>query len=132
MKRLNVLGLVSIFALLAYVIAPKVHADVRDSDQWDMKTAVTFQHPVEVPGEVLPAGTYIFTTLAPYDNPQIVRIFNRDETRVVGTFTTVPAYAIRPHATTVITFDERPGGRPAAIDTWWYPQELIGHQFIYR
>jgi len=132
MKRLKVLGLVSIFALLAYAFAPKLHADIRDPDQWDMKTVVTFHQPVEVPGKILPAGTYIFTTMDSVDIPQVVRIFNQDDTHVVGTYLTAPTYAVTAPTKTVITFDERPGGRPAAIDTWWYPHDLIGHQFIYR
>ena len=31
-----------------------------NADQWDKKTTVTFNAPVEVPGKVLPAGTYVF------------------------------------------------------------------------
>ena len=29
------------------------------ADQWDKKTIVTFSSPVELPGVVLPAGTYV-------------------------------------------------------------------------
>ena len=132
MKRLTVLGMVSVFALLAYVFAPRVQADERNADQWDMRTIVTFHHPVEVPGKVLPAGTYIFTTLDSFDLPQVVRILNQDETTVVGTYLTLPAYTLHPPATTMFTYEERPRGRPAAIKTWWYPNDQHGHQFIYH
>ena len=132
MKRLNVLGLVSIFALLAYAFAPRAHADTRDADQWDMRTIVTFRQPVEVPDKVLPAGTYIFSTMESVDMPQVVRIFNQDDTHVMGTYLTTPDYTLRAPTKTVITFEERAGGRPAAIKTWWYPNDLIGHRFIYR
>lgn len=30
------------------------------ADEWDQKTIVNFNGPVEVPGRVLPAGTYVF------------------------------------------------------------------------
>src|SRR6185369_10734544 len=126
MKRLTVLGTVSVFALLAYLFAPKVQADVRNADQWDMRTIITFRQPVEVPGKVLPAGTYVFTTMDWADIPQVVRIFNQDETNIVGTYLTLPAYTLHRPATTVITYEERPNGRPAAIKTWWYPNDLIG------
>lgn len=132
MKRLTVLSMVSFFALLAYVFAPKVQADMRNADQWDMRTTVTFHQPVEVPDKILPAGTYVFTSMESTDLPQVVRIFGQDGTSVVGTYHTLPAYTLHAPSTTVMTFEERPGGRPAAIKTWWYPHDEIGHQFIYR
>ena len=40
---------------VAAILVPIAHAD-----QWDKQTLVTFSNPVEVPGRVLPAGTYVF------------------------------------------------------------------------
>jgi hypothetical protein len=132
MKRLTVLGIVSVLALLAFALIPRVKADERSPDQWDMKTIMTFQQPVEVPGKILPAGTYVFSTMDSVDLPNVVRIFNQNETTVIGTFNTRPAFALNPPQTTVMTFEERPGGRPAAVKTWWYPRNQFGHQFIYH
>ena len=109
-----------------------VAANAQQIAETNNKTILTFDQPVEVPGKVLPAGTYVFTTMDWADIPQVVRIFNQDETNIIGTYLTLPAYALHRPATTVITYEERPSGRPAAIKTWWHPNDLIGHQFIYH
>ena len=31
-----------------------------NADEWDQKTTFTFSGPVEIPGQVLQAGTYVF------------------------------------------------------------------------
>jgi hypothetical protein len=42
-------------AMLSAVFGAGVRADT-----WDKKTIVTFSESVEIPGQVLPAGTYVF------------------------------------------------------------------------
>jgi hypothetical protein len=46
---------VCVFMGLLGAIMPAVRADA-----WDQKTVFTFSAPVEVPGQLLPAGTYVF------------------------------------------------------------------------
>lgn len=42
---------------------------------WDRKTYVTFNQPVEVPGKVLPPGTYVFKLLNSASDRDIVTIW---------------------------------------------------------
>jgi hypothetical protein len=44
-------------------------ASVTLADTWDKKTIVTFNTPVEVPGKVLPAGTFVLKLLDSASKP---------------------------------------------------------------
>ena len=55
MRNLKMIAvIVSLFAFGA-ILAPRMNADTRDQ-----LTKVTFSQPIEIPGQVLPAGTYWF------------------------------------------------------------------------
>ncbi len=48
------------------------------ADQEDKASKLTFSEPVEVPGQVLPAGTYWFTMADSPSDRNIVQIWNAD------------------------------------------------------
>lgn len=100
------------------------------ADQWNQKTVFTFSGPVEIPGQVLPAGTYVFK-LANTQSRHIVQVFSKDEKRLFSTFIALPAYRHHLSDKTIITFDERPVGSPEAIKAWFYPGRNDGHEFVY-
>src|SRR6267143_2551924 len=60
--------------LLGIFFVPKGRSDLSDK-----KTIVTVDYSIQVPGKVLPAGTYVFRLLSSND-PTRVSIFNADET----------------------------------------------------
>ena len=100
------------------------------ADELDKKTVVTFSQPVEIPGMVLPAGTYVFRRISNID-PHVVQISNADETQVYATRLTIPDYRMDPADTTLIAFEERPNGSPQGIKSWFYPGETTGEEFVY-
>src|SRR5579862_1053897 len=102
------------FGLLS--LAPLAKADV-----WDERTIVTFNEPVEIPGVVLPAGTYVMKLLNSPSDRTIVQFFNKDETKLIDTVMAIPNYRTEPTGKTVITFEERRGNSPQAIQSWFYP-----------
>jgi hypothetical protein len=59
-------------------------ASVR-ADEWDKKTVVTFGDSVEIPGQVLPAGTYVFRLADSASDRHIVQIWNADQTQILAT-----------------------------------------------
>jgi hypothetical protein len=101
------------------------------ADQWDQRTVFTFSGPVEVPGQVLLPGTYVFKLADSASDRNIVQVFNKDETRLFGTFLAIPDYRVKPADKSIITFEERASGSPEAIRTWFYPGENYGHDFVY-
>ena len=93
---------------------------------------VTFSAPVEVPGKVLPEGTYVFKLADSQSNREIVQIFTEDEREIITTTLAVPAYRPEPTGDSVITFEERPSGSPEAVKRWFYPGDNNGVEFMYR
>jgi hypothetical protein len=100
-------------------------------DTWDKKTTVTFQDAVEIPGRVLPAGTYVFKPAVNIANRHIVQIWNEDQTQILATIMTVPNSRLDAPDTTVFEFDERPGDSPMAVRYGFYPGENTGEEFLY-
>src|SRR5271156_1582721 len=102
-----------------------------NADLWDQRTIFTFSGPVEIPGQVLDAGTYVFKLADSSSDRKIVQVFNKDETHLYGTFLAIPDYRIKPAGKTIITFEERPAGSPEAVEAWFYPGENYGRDFVY-
>src|SRR5580658_6371606 len=101
------------------------------ADDFDKKTVFTFSGPVEIPGQVLSAGTYVFKLADSSSDRNIVQVFNKDENHLYGTFLAIPDYRIQPADKTIITFEERAAGSPEAIKARFYPGENYGHDFVY-
>jgi len=101
------------------------------ADDWDQKTTFTFSGPVEIPGQVLSSGTYLFKLVDSPSDRNIVQVFNKDQNHLHGTFLTIPDYRLKPSGKPIITFDERAAGSPEAVRAWFYPGENYGHEFVY-
>ena len=123
MKSIRLFAVV-LAALFFTAFVPNARAGMLDK-----RTTVTFSQPVEIPGLVLPAGTYVFERA---DTSQhVVRIFNANETHVFATLLTVPEYLLNPVDKTVITLEERATGAPEAVQAWFYPGDTSGEEFLY-
>jgi hypothetical protein len=101
------------------------------ADIWDKKTIVTFGDSVEIPGQVLPAGTYVFKLVNSASDRHIVQIWNADETQILATILTIPNYRLDLPDRTIFEFDERPSDSPMALHSWFYPGDNIGQEFVY-
>ena len=110
----------------AVVVLPRAAA----ADEWDKRTTLTFSQAVEIPGKVLPAGTYVFQ-LADSAGRHVVQVFDQDG-RILATVLTIPTARLTAADDTRITFEEQPAGAPFPIKKWFYPGELGGEEFIYR
>ena len=122
----SLMKMMSFIGLGALALLPSAHAD-----SWNQKTVLTFSGPVEVPGQVLPAGTYVFKLHDSLSGRHIVQVFNKSENHVFGTFLAIPDYRMRPSSKPIVTFHERPAGSPEAIKSWFYPGKTYGHEFVY-
>jgi len=118
-RTLLVLSCVLLFALPA------------QADEWNKKTVVTFNRPVELPGVVLPAGKYVFKLLDSLTDRHIVQVFNEDETKLYTTILAIPNRRLDPAADTILRFAERPRNAPEALRAWFYPGDSFGQEFVY-
>jgi hypothetical protein len=121
-------ALLGLFAvtLLGATVLPSALADT-----WNKKTVVTFSQDVEVPGKILPAGTYTFQLLDSLSDRHIVQIFNADGSQIIATILAINNYRLQPTGETVMKFGERPGDSPEALRAWFYPGDNFGQEFVY-
>jgi hypothetical protein len=97
----------------------------------DQQTEVTFDQPVEIPGRVLPAGSYWF--VRDTNDLSIVRVFSLDWKTLYATELTAAAERMEPADRTTFTFaEQRESSKPEALLKWFYPGETIGHEFLYH
>jgi hypothetical protein len=101
------------------------------ADEADQATTISFSQPIQIPGQVLPAGTYWFRLLDISSGTNLVQIFNSDRTVLYATIDTVPTERFEPTEHTTVTFAEEESGKPDVLLTWFYPGNLTGHEFIY-
>jgi len=129
MERLKVVAMIFCLCLVVLTVLPRAKAD-----EWNRKTTVTFDAPVEVPGvgaQTLPAGTYVFKIFDSAADRHIVQIFNVAEDHVYTTILAIPNYRLKATGKTVMTFRERGEGQPEAIHAWFYPGRNWGEEFVY-
>jgi len=113
--------------LLAFVIMlPSAQAD-----EHDQATKLTFNQSFQIPGRVLPAGTYWFVLAEEPANRNIVRIFNSDKSTLFATIFTINTESLTTTDKTAITFAVRESMQPETLVSWFYPGRTSGHRFVY-
>jgi len=126
MQTLRVVVFVVCTLLFCAILAPGARAD-----QWNKKTIVTFSDAVEIPGQVLPAGTYVFRLADSSTDRHIVQIWNADETQIQATTITIPNTRFERPDRTIFELEERAGDSPMALKVWFYPGDSTGQEFVY-
>src|SRR5579864_823221 len=127
-SRLNAVCLSGLLAVGFFMTKPVL------ADEWNKRTEFQFSAPVEIPGRVLMPGKYVFELA---DNPaerNIVQVFSEDSTgneSLVATMLVVPAYTWNTPDKPAVHFEERHSGAPEAIQSWFYPGENTGWEFVY-
>jgi hypothetical protein len=103
-------------------------APLRASD-FDHKTAITINEPMNVQGTVLGAGQYVMTLLNDNAERNVVLIYDRDEQHLIATVIGMPVYRVEPTGDTLFTFYEQSADQPVGLRTWFYPGENFGLEF---
>jgi len=117
--------------IFSLILACAVFLPRARADQWNQMTRVTFNEPVEIPGAVLPAGTYWFVLVNNISDRDIVRIYSGDWSKLDAELQTVPAYRRQITNDTEVKFVERTPQKPPALLKWFFPGNTVGHEFIY-
>ena len=122
-KSYIAVGMIIAFALFFELAA---HAD-----EQDQTTVITFNQPLQVPGQILPAGTYLFKLTNTDADLNIVQIFNADRTHLYATLETVPTESRQVPDNTAVALAEQGAGKPDVLLKWFYPGDETGHEFVY-
>jgi hypothetical protein len=126
MKRFSLLRIGALALLGLAALNPGLKAD-----EYDRKTVISISQPLEVPGSVLPPGTYVMKLLNSSSNRHIVQFMNERQNQQLALTFAVPAERIRPAEKTLLAMYEGSGGAPPALRTWYYPGDTVGQEFLY-
>ena len=95
-------------------------------------TYFTFSAPVRLPNQILPAGTYMFELAAPDSANNLVRVRDRNATKVYLTaFTRLVERSNRGDLKPQIILGEAAKGSAPPIRVWYPDGERLGREFIY-
>jgi hypothetical protein len=114
-------------AVFVLAVAPLVVLSDAHANEIDQATKFTFSKPIQIPGQVLPAGTYWFVA----SPSSLIQIFNSDRSALYATLLTDSAETLEPADKSTVTFAERGSMQPEAIVAWFYPGRMDGHEFRY-
>jgi hypothetical protein len=126
MEIRKILAIFSCLVFACLVLSPAARAD-----EYDQMTKLVFSQPVEIPGRVLPAGSYWFVLENSNASRDIVQIFAGDWSKLDVTLLTVPTTREQVTDKTEVKFAERPHDQPQALLDWYYPGRTVGHEFVY-
>lgn len=124
MKSMKAFAAASCLGLLTFV--PSAVAD-----QWNKRTILTVNEPIQVPGKVLQPGKYVMKLMDSPSNRHIVQIFNEREDQLQTTILAIPNYRLQPTGETEFGWWETAAGQPAAMRAWFYPGDNFGQEFAY-
>jgi hypothetical protein len=117
---------VASIGLLGVALTPNARAD-----EWNKKTILTVNEPLQVPNKVLPPGKYVMKLMDSPSNRHIVQIFTGDDMHLITTVLAIPNYRLQPTGKTQFGFWETPPGQPRALRAWFYPGDNFGQEFAY-
>jgi hypothetical protein len=102
------------------------------ADDWDKKTVIKIDQPMQITDTYLQPGTYVLM-LDRYSmsDRHIVRIYNDKQDHLINTVMAFPAYRVRPTGDTKFTFWETPPGTARALRDWYWPGDNFGQEFAY-
>jgi len=101
------------------------------ADQWDKKTIMTIDAPLQLPTITLQPGSYTVKLLESQSNRHIVGVWDKDGKKHMTTILAIPNYRLKPTGKSQFTMWETPAGQPAALRAWFYPGDNFGQEFAY-
>jgi hypothetical protein len=118
-------------ALCVIGLATGIAVFPAQADQWDKKTILTVDQPIQVTETLLEPGQYVLKLANSDSDRHIVQIFNSDQTRIIDTVLAIPNYRLQPTGHSRFAFWETPPGNAKALRAWFYPGDNFGQEFRY-
>jgi hypothetical protein len=119
------ISLIALFILVAMVI---VAPQSLRAQGLTVGSIARFDQAVEIPGQVLPAGTYAFVERG----SSVVEIWDKDQIKLIATLLTneavQPTFAERHE----FEFEKSESGKPLELKSWFFDSGSLGHEFIYQ
>jgi hypothetical protein len=132
LKEINKMKINTGYIIVGLIIAFTMFFELAaHADEIDHATKITFRQPVQVPGQVLPAGSYLFLLTDTESTEHVVQILSSDRSVLYGTFLTSAAELQEPAGDTEFTFAEPESGGVPVLLKWFYPGQNTGNEFVY-
>jgi LPXTG-motif cell wall-anchored protein len=106
-------------------------AGIVTADQWDKKTVITIDEPMQLPNATLQPGTYVMKLHDSPSDRHVVQVYSKDGRHLITTILAIPNMRLRPTGKSVFAFWEVPAGQPKALRAWFYPGDNFGQEFAY-
>jgi hypothetical protein len=120
---------INLFALFALAVLMVFSPQSSSAQGLVNGTIAKFDQPVEIPGHVLPAGTYTFVE----KGPAVVQVWDKDQLKLLATLITNAAeqseYAADRQE---FEFENHTPESPRELKTWYKEIGSVGHEFIYN
>lgn len=104
---------------------------VAHADESDETTIITFSQPIQIPGQVLAAGTYVFKLADSVNERNVVQVFSADRKALLATLETMATDRPSPADRTVVALAQQGAGQPDVLVKWFYPGRTTGNEFLY-
>jgi LPXTG-motif cell wall-anchored protein len=101
------------------------------ADQWDKRTVLTINEPMQIRETVLQPGQYVLKLVDSSSDRHIVQIFNANQTHLINTVMAVPDYRVQATGGSRFVMWETPAGSAKALKAWFYPGDNFGQEFPY-
>src|SRR5206468_6112917 len=131
MKSHSLINFRMVVAALGAMFAAGIAVYRAQADQWDKKTILTIDQPIQVTETLLEPGQYVLKLADSNSDRHIVQIFNSDQTHIIDTVLAVPNYRLQPRGHSRFAFWETPPGTAKALRAWFYPGDNFGQEFLY-
>jgi LPXTG-motif cell wall-anchored protein len=101
------------------------------ADQWNKRTTLTIDQPMQVQDTYLEPGQYVFKLLDSQNDRHIVQIYNGDQSHLITTMLAIPDYRVQVTGKSSFRMWETPSGYVSALRSWYYPGDNFGQEFRY-
>lgn len=119
----------AVFAVATFIATAPLSAQM----EFDTKKATyfTFSAPVALPSVTLAPGKYLFRLADSTANRNIVMVYTGDGAKLMSVFLTMPAERNEVSDNAEVRFYETPANTAAPIQSWWFPGQKQGWEFVY-
>jgi len=118
----------SLFAILVLAAMVVIGAQYLGAQGLSNGTLAKFDHPIAIPGFVLPAGSYEFRQAT----DSVVQVWDMQTGRLITSLITntaqQPEFAERQE----FEFERTAADKPVELKAWFHDGAMFGHEFIYQ
>jgi hypothetical protein len=121
----------AVVAFSGVALALGMVANPAQADEWNKRTTLTIDQPMQVQDTYLDPGQYVFKLLDSQSDRHIVQIYNADQNHLITTILAIPDYRVQVTGKSHFTMWETPAGYVSALKEWYYPGDNFGQEFRY-